>query len=154
MKQLTIALLIVMPVVVLGQTGYRHTAQSLPLVSSLQALSVLGAEDMQMQAKQDTSVTEPNITKRKEPVYPEEALRQKLEGTVWVKVWVDSTGKSCHPTILKSTNELFNKAALEAVRQFEFSPALHGGKPVSIWVAFPIRFNLPGKPAQADTVRK
>ena len=88
---------------------------------------------------------EPQIVKKVEPGYPAAALQAGLEGRVIVKIWVDREGKAGKVVVLKSDNEVFNEAAIEAARQFVFTPAYLNNKPVAVWVSYPFRFRLPEK---------
>jgi TonB family protein len=84
----------------------------------------------------------PEVVTSVKPVYPELALKAGLHGTVWVKVWVDKEGRPKEVHILSSENDIFNDAALEAARQFRFTPAYMSHGPVSVWVSLPFRFKI------------
>ncbi len=88
---------------------------------------------------------EPAIVKRVEPKYPEIALRAGLEGTVYVKMWVDKEGKVRKVVILKSDAEIFNQPAHDAAMLWVYTPALMQKGPVSVWVAVPFKFRLSNK---------
>ena len=88
---------------------------------------------------------EPAIVKKVEPKYPEIALRAGLEGTVYVKMWVDKEGKVRKVVILKSDAEIFNQSAHDAAMQWVYTPALMQKGPVSVWVALPFKFRLSNK---------
>jgi periplasmic protein TonB len=88
---------------------------------------------------------EPAIVKRVEPKYPELAMRAGLEGKVTVKMWVDKEGKVKQVVVLKSDAEIFNEPAIEAAKQFVFTPAYMNNGPVSVWVALPFKFKLAEK---------
>jgi len=77
--------------------------------------------------------------------YPELAQRAGVEGTVWVKIWVDKEGKPRKALVLKSTAELFNQAAVDAAMKWVFTPALMRNGPVSVWVSIPFKFMLSKK---------
>ena len=85
---------------------------------------------------------EPQIVKKVEPKYPELAMRAGLEGKVIVKIWVDKEGKVKQVVVLKSDAEIFNEPAVEAAKQFVFTPAYMNNGPVAVWVSFPFRFKL------------
>lgn len=85
---------------------------------------------------------EPVVVRKVEPKYPELAMRAGLEGRVWVKIWVDREGKPKQVVVLKSDAEIFNDAAVEAAKQFLFTPAYMNNGPVSVWVSVPFRFKL------------
>jgi protein TonB len=88
---------------------------------------------------------EPVIVKRVEPKYPEFAMRAGLEGRVFVKIWVDKEGKVKQVVVLKSDLEIFNEPAVEAAKQFVFTPAYMNNGPVAVWVSVPFRFRLAEK---------
>ena len=88
---------------------------------------------------------EPVVVKKVEPKYPELAMRAGLEGKVWVKIWVDKEGKPKQVVVLKSDAEIFNEPAIEAAKQFVFTPAYMNNGPVSVWVSVPFKFTLTAK---------
>jgi protein TonB len=85
---------------------------------------------------------EPVVVKKVEPKYPELAMRAGLEGKVWVKIWVDKEGKPRQVVVLKSDAEIFNEPAVEAAKQFLFTPAYMNNGPVAVWVSVPFKFKL------------
>jgi protein TonB len=85
---------------------------------------------------------EPQVIKRIEPVYPELARKAGLEGTVWVKLWVDKEGKVKDVVILKSASEIFNQPAIDAAKQWIFTPAMMKTGPVSVWISLSFNFKL------------
>jgi protein TonB len=87
----------------------------------------------------------PVPVKTVKPEYPEIAKRAGVEGTVWVKIWVDKEGKPRKAVVLKSDAEIFNEPATQAAMQFLFTPAMMNNGPVSVWVTIPFRFNLRGQ---------
>jgi TonB family protein len=95
----------------------------------------------------------PAIIKRVNPVYPEIARKAGLEGTVWVKMWVDKEGKVKKAVIQKSGSEIFDQSALDAATQFVFQPALNKNSPVEVWVSIPFHFKLTGSKSTADTTK-
>ncbi len=85
---------------------------------------------------------QPSPVKSPPPAYPEIARRAGVEGTVWVKIWVDKEGKAKKAQILKSDAELFNQAAIDAAMQWVFTPAVMNNGPVAVWVSIPFKFKL------------
>ncbi|MFA6468072.1 MAG: TonB family protein [Bacteroidota bacterium] len=76
------------------------------------------------------------------PVYPEIARRAGVEGTVWVKIWVDKEGNPKKAQVLKSDAELFNQPAIDAAMKWKFTPAIMNNGPVAVWVSIPFKFKL------------
>lgn len=87
----------------------------------------------------------PEPIKQITPKYPDLATRAGLEGTVWIKIWVDKEGKARKAVVMKSDAEIFNQPAQEAAMQWVFTPAMMKNGPVSVWVSIPFRFKLQGK---------
>ena len=74
--------------------------------------------------------------------YPPAAKKEGIEGTVWLKTLVDEEGRVAKVEIQKSEAEVLNQAAVDAVKQWLFKPAIMKGKPVAVWVSIPFRFVL------------
>jgi TonB family protein len=84
----------------------------------------------------------PEVKKRVNPWYPTILKAAGIEGEAFVKVFIDEQGKVEKAEILKSTHEAFSEAAIEAAKQWEFSPAVKDGKPIKAEVTVPFRFKL------------
>ncbi len=76
--------------------------------------------------------------------YPLEALDKGIEGTVWVKVLIDSKGDVRSALIFKDsgTNVGFEEAVLKGALQVKYKPAVYKGKPVAVWFGYPVRFTI------------
>jgi protein TonB len=85
---------------------------------------------------------QPVPVKQVNPVYPDMAKRAGVEGTVWVKILVDKEGKAKKAVVMKSDNEIFDAAAVEAALGWVFTPAMMNNGPVAVWAAVPFRFKL------------
>lgn len=85
----------------------------------------------------------PVVVRQVYPVYPELARQAELEGTVLLKVGVDESGRVREVLVLRSVSGL-DKAAIDAVYQWEFLPATQRDVPVPVWITVPIRFSLRG----------
>lgn len=85
----------------------------------------------------------PHFLVRHKPPYPSEARAQRIEGVVMLLVGVDAEGRVTSASVREgSGHALLDRAALEAVRTWRFSPAMQNGRPVSATVEIPIRFNF------------
>lgn len=83
----------------------------------------------------------PRVIKRATPIYPETAIWQKIEGTVVLKVLVNTVGDVEEVEVLRS-HPLLDKAAIEAAKQFKFKPAKQKDKLVKVWMSIPFTFKL------------
>lgn len=67
-------------------------------------------------------------------------LRRKAPGTVYIVFVVDERGRVTNPVVQKSTDPVFDKAALNAVKQWKFEPGKRNGQAVSFRMRVPITF--------------
>ena len=86
----------------------------------------------------------PAVLKQVQPKYPEEASKKGIQGDVMLKVRVNEKGMPVDVTVSKNEtgSPELGEAAVTAVKQWTFKPAMKKGTPVSIWVAIPVRFKL------------
>jgi protein TonB len=75
------------------------------------------------------------------PVYPEDARKAGVQGTVMVQALLGVDGLVLDARVTHSI-PMLDAAAVAAVRQWRFKPAMAGGKPVATWVAVPVKFTL------------
>lgn len=77
------------------------------------------------------------------PVYPPLLRRAGEEGRVVLRVFVTPEGTAGEVRVLTpSSSNLFDEAAMAAVRKWRFVPARRGDTPVAEWVQVPIDFKL------------
>ncbi|MGH9256379.1 MAG: energy transducer TonB, partial [Vicinamibacterales bacterium] len=65
---------------------------------------------------------------RVEPVYPLLALAREMEGAVILEATVDEDGRVESVKVLRSPG-VFEQTALDAVRQWRYSPVVLNGRP-------------------------
>jgi protein TonB len=75
------------------------------------------------------------------PVYPEVARAARVEGTVILEAVLDTSGRVTQLRVLRSV-PLLDQAALDAVRQWHYSPSVYYGRPVSVLMTITVRFTL------------
>ena len=83
----------------------------------------------------------PEVITRVAPVYPDLAREAGVDGTVQVQALVGKDGK-VHDTKVTKSIPMLDAAAIAAVKQWVFKPALSNNKPVAVWVAVPVKFSL------------
>jgi protein TonB len=86
------------------------------------------------------------------PVYPPEALAQRVQGVVILEVVVNEFGRVTQPKVLRSI-PLLDEAALEAVRQWQFTPSMLNGQTVPVVMTTTVNFTLPASDAAASPPR-
>ena len=77
------------------------------------------------------------------PDYPRLAKQAGITGTVWMKVLIDEEGNVLKAIIAKSSGTAsLDEAALKASYGNKFSPGIQNGRPVKVWVTYPVEFKL------------
>ena len=71
------------------------------------------------------------LINRVQPVYPEEASKEKISGTVKLHVVIAKDGKVQQIQVV-SGHPLLVQAAIDAVRQWQYQPTLLNGQPVEV----------------------
>jgi protein TonB len=75
------------------------------------------------------------------PIYPELAIRGRVEGQVVIEAVIGTTGDVQETRVLKA-KLLLTDAALAAVRQWKYTPTLLSGKPVPVVMTVTVTFRL------------
>jgi TonB family protein len=86
-------------------------------------------------------VTPPRLLRSVQPTYPAMAHSNHIEGDVVVQAVIDQTGKVASAKAISGPVILRN-AALDAVRQWRYSPATLDGKPITMEYKVTVRFRL------------
>jgi protein TonB len=86
----------------------------------------------------------PKLLSKVEPRYPKSARKEHLEGVVIYQAIVMSSGRLEQFTLLSSKvrGRGFEEAALDALKQWRYSPATFEGKPVPCYWVVKLEFRL------------
>jgi TonB family protein len=87
------------------------------------------------------NIKTPTKVKHVNPVYPPDALAARIQGVVIVEATIDTEGRVSDAKVLRSIPVLDN-AALEAVRQWEFTPTEFNGVRVPVIMTVTVNFTL------------
>ena len=83
----------------------------------------------------------PALVRRVAPVYPDLAVRAQVQGVVILEAVVGRDGRVEDVKVLRSI-PLLDAAAVDAVRQWQYSPLLLNGKPERFIVTVTLSFNV------------
>jgi periplasmic protein TonB len=86
-------------------------------------------------------VTPPRRITYVQPVYPSIALQNRITGRVVIEAIIGPTGDVQSTRVVQSVH-LLDEAALEAVRQWKYTPTLLSGVPVSVILTVSVDFTL------------
>ena len=87
-------------------------------------------------------ITPPSIVREVRPDYTEEARRRGVEGDVVLEIVVRADGSVGDVKIVQGLSGGLNQRAVDAVRQWRFSPAKRFGTPVDVMVEIAVEFKL------------
>jgi len=76
--------------------------------------------------------------------YPEIAIRAGVQGRVFIRAFVDESGKVTKAEVLKGIGAGCDEAAVKATLETKFKPGRQRGKPVKVQVSLPIVFRIKG----------
>ena len=88
------------------------------------------------------SVKPPVKIKDVPPIYPAIAKQAKVGGVVVIEATIDAEGKVADTKVLRSA-PLLEQAAVDAVRQWEYTPSTQNGKPVPVVMTVTVNFARP-----------
>ena len=94
--------------------------------------------------KEPVLITKPSFSSRPTPPnYPRQARRRGIEGVATYEIWLDAEGKQVKQALVNSSGALMlDNAALEAIKQWKFSPHTVNGRAIAHRVQIPVRFRL------------
>jgi len=85
----------------------------------------------------------PKLIQRTDPVYPEPARAQGIEGSIVVSAVIGTIGNVVSAQVAnRSAPPELAEAALEAVRTWQYEPALLNGEPVEVVTEITLNFRL------------
>ena len=88
----------------------------------------------------------PQILKAITPAYPKEALASGIAGIVVVEAEIGLNGKVVSSTVKQSSgSSLLDSEGVNAVSQWEFSPAMQNGGAIASTFQVPVRFQIRGE---------
>jgi TonB family protein len=74
--------------------------------------------------------------------YPTVAKANGIEGIVLIGALIGTRGCIEKIVVIESENEVLNDAAIDAVANTRFTPAMQNNKPIRVWARIPLRFAL------------
>ncbi len=93
------------------------------------------------------------LVKKVKPVYPPEARKERISGAVVMDATVDEQGKVIEVKVTKSANPLLDTAAVDAVKQWEYTPLKIKGKPVSYITSITVNFAFAEKMVKPEAAK-
>lgn len=89
-----------------------------------------------------SGITPPQLLREVKPEYSDEARRRNVEGDVVLEIVVRSDGSVGDVKVTQGLGAGLDRRAVDAVRQWRFSPAKRFGTPVDVLVEVAVEFKL------------
>jgi protein TonB len=89
----------------------------------------------------DLPFSQAKLLKQVRPNYPAIAKKAGVSGVVIVEAIIAVDGKVMDVKVLRSV-PLLDQAAIDAVKQWEFEPAVQGGQAVRMRLTVTVQFNI------------
>jgi periplasmic protein TonB len=89
-------------------------------------------------------VSVPRVIREVKPQYTADAMRAKVQGTVWLECVVTRDGSVSDIRIVRSLDGVFglDQEAVKAARQWKFVPGVKDGEPVPVLITIELTFTL------------
>lgn len=111
----------------------RQKSDSQAVVSLAAIPTVAGTDDK----------SPPDLAGNPPPPYPSEAIRRRLEGSVMLRLHINSSGRVSSVEIAESSGHaILDNSAVNTVRSWRGQPARLNGQPVATIELLPVRFRL------------
>jgi protein TonB len=86
-------------------------------------------------------IREPRKTRHVNPVYPRDAIASRIQGVVILECTISPQGKVVAVKSLRSV-PMLDEAAIQAVKQWEYTPTLLDGVAVPVIMTVTVNFKL------------
>jgi protein TonB len=111
------------------------------LVTAAIAAPVIYASVDPAQVRVGGDIKEPKKIKDVKPVYPEAAKAAGVQGIVIIEIIIGTDGSVNEAKVLRPVPEL-DRAAIDAVMQWKYTPTLLNGEPVKVIMTVTVTFTL------------
>jgi protein TonB len=83
-----------------------------------------------------------NLIQQVHPVYPAASRAAGVQGLVLIEATIDTSGNVVNPRVMSRIDAALTEAAVEAVKQWRYKPALLNGQPVEVVTTITVNFSL------------
>lgn len=91
-----------------------------------------------------SGITLPRVLREVKPQYTADAMRAKVQGSVWLECIVMPDGSVGDVRVTRSLDPIFglDQEAIKAAKQWRFSPGMRQGEPVAVFITIELTFTL------------
>ena len=91
-----------------------------------------------------SGVTLPTVLREVKPAYTADAMRAKVQGSVWLECIVMPDGSVGEVKVTRSLDPIFglDQEAIKAAKMWKFRPGMRQGEPVPVIITIELTFTL------------
>jgi TonB family protein len=124
---------------IFGKRKFYSLTLNMPNLNSAGGSWVVRFAELQQNANAG-ELSAPAATRKVDPAYPIELMRQNVAGTVTLYAVIHADGKIGSVRVLRGIDDRLDQYAREALAQWQFQPATRNGDPVDVEAVFRIPF--------------
>jgi TonB family protein len=131
---------------VFGPRRFYSLTLNMPNLNSAGGSWVIRFAELKQDSNAPDDLSAPAATRKVDPAYPLELMRQNVAGTVILYAVIHADGSVGNVRVLSSVDDRLDQFASQAVLQWRFQPATRNGSPVAMEATFHIPFR-PARPS-------
>jgi TonB family protein len=121
-----------------------------PVLLLFTLTSLAAAQAVPQRVRAGESFMADHLVKKVDPIYPPLAKQARIQAVVVLKVVISKSG-DVENIQLVSGHPMLAPAAIEAVKQWKYTPYLLNGDPVEVETKVTVNFTLSDKPAEGTS---
>jgi len=126
---------------VFGDRKFYSLTLNMPNLNSAGGSWVIRFAELKQDASTDSAgLSAPTATRKVDPAYPLQLMRENVEGTVIVYAVIHADGSVGAVRVLRGIDDRIDPFARQAISQWKFRPATKHGAPVDVEATFLIPF--------------
>jgi TonB family protein len=130
---------------VFGDRKFYSLTLNMPNLNSAGGSWVIRFAEIKQDSTADSAgLSAPTATRKVDPAYPLQLMRENVAGTVIVYAVIHADGSVGGVRVLRGVDDRIDPFASQAISQWKFQPATKNGEPVDVEATFQIPFR-PGR---------
>jgi len=128
---------------VFGDRKFYSLTLNMPNLNSGGGSWVIRFAELDHNSNQDEpaeNLSQPAATRKVDPAYPLQLMRENVAGTVILYAIIHANGTVGDVRVLRGVDERLDQFASQAIAQWQFQPAMKNGTPVDVEATFQIPF--------------
>jgi TonB family protein len=126
---------------VFGSRKFYSLTLNMPNLNSAGGSWIIRFAELKQDPKASAAdLSQPAATRKVDPAYPTQLMRENVSGTVLLYGVIHADGTVGSVRVLRGVDERLDRFASEAITQWQFQPATKNGTPIDVEATFQIPF--------------